>query len=61
MVYAYIISGEFRGGSSGAKEPPFAKNVKISDSSLNKRFEFKKLMGRLRPWKLESLGIGVID
>jgi hypothetical protein len=22
----------------------------------NKRFEFKKLVGRLRPWKLESLG-----
>ena len=29
--------------------PPFAVRV-------NKRFEFKKLVGRLRPWKLESLG-----
>ena len=27
-----------------------------NDVIINKRFKFKKLVGRLRPWKLESLG-----
>ena len=27
-------------------------------AAWNKRFEFKKLVGRLQLWKLESLGLG---
>ena len=33
----------------------FGVNLK-QNLKVNKRFEFKKLVGRLQPWKLESLG-----
>ena len=40
---------------------PYSYILYMCDEDLlsykyNKRFEFKKLVGRLRPWKLESLG-----